>query len=437
MGERSIIYVFTATKWQNINFVPALALGPIDQLVVLVAERGGRFQHLDEQNAIVSAQGFAHAYREELKSKGINREPRVAIEQGPVLGVKTWRNKVGARLAGAPQNARIVFNYLSGPTDVKIGAWLALDDLARARKDLEIDRVAYDADSQLSWVDKDIVEPVGHRLSLASWLALAGRVETDGHREQRLVRQQQVDTRMGLIRAARTLAFEEFAGIAEPRQPVDEGWYMRLATRLQPNRPNDLLHLAGGDSALACAQRSEVTSFCRAFGEFMLQVGAAFGPEAEKSDSAAGLSPAVCRFLSSDWFEELVYAELRDRAPDAEVALDLKVTPASSIAGRNQFAVDVALLASNQLHIVEAKAHNPHTAGNERRTWIDQTHGYREALVGPGGYSSLAVAAKFDTASESREWARLRQVRIAAGWEEIDRELDELASAAQSSKGDV
>src|SRR5437660_593733 len=91
MDDRPIIYVFTATRWQNVNFVPALALGPIDRLVVLVAERGGRFKDLDEQNAIVSVHGFAQAYKQALDNKGINREPHVEIERGPILGVKIWR----------------------------------------------------------------------------------------------------------------------------------------------------------------------------------------------------------------------------------------------------------------------------------------------------------------------------------------------------------
>jgi hypothetical protein len=141
--------------------------------------------------------------------------------------------------------------------------------------------------------------------------------------------------------------------------------------------------------------------------------------------------------LSSDWFEELIYVELRKRTPEALVSLDLKITPASPIAVSNQFAVDISFLACNQLHIIEAKAQNPDTAARERRDWVDQTHGYREAVVGPGGYSVLALASKFDGGSEARDWARLRQVRIAAGWEEIDRELTSIAMAAQPSIADV
>jgi hypothetical protein len=206
---------------------------------------------------------------------------------------------------------------------------------------------------------------------------------------------------------------------------------------MQPNRRNDLHAIAAADSRLASAQGDDVRIFCTAFGDFAAQADTAFGSEARGDSLHPQPSPAACKFLSSDWFEELIYVELRQRTPGAEVALDLKVTPAASGTTGNQFAIDVSLLACNQLHIVEAKAQNPDTAAKERRAWVDQTHGYREAIVGPGGYAVLAAASKFDAISETRDWARLRQVRIAAGWEEIVRELDAIAMAARLPAADV
>lgn len=442
MDDRPIIYMFTATKWQNVNFVPAMVLGPIDRLVVLVGERGGRFRDLDEQDAIVSSHGFAEACRLEFDHRGINSAPQVLIERGPLTGVRLWRDKVMAKLAEAPPRARIVFNYLSGPTDVKIGAWLALDQLAGTRTDLLIDRVAYQADSRLAWFDRDTVEPAGHCVSLDSWLALSNRTEAGVDHDQRMKGEHGAERHSTLVETARRLAFQPFAGLRSPERPADEGWYTRLANRINQNTPVPLATIAAErDRRLPSANPADVREFCAAFGRFAVAVEAAIGTAkanfrdfpAHNDPAAPWCSGASFDFLRSGWFEELIYLELRQRAPQATIALNLKVTPRTSEKGNNQFEIDVAVLGNNQLHVIEAKAYNPDTADDARKSWIEQAQGYRESLVGPGGLCVLAMATKFHPNSEIREWARLRQVRIAAGWEEIDRALDDIARAVRPS----
>jgi hypothetical protein len=112
-----LVYVYTDTRWQVVKIVPALKLGQIDKFLILTARRGGLFKRVDDVNAERTHHAFISGNEHESARRGINAVVEASLLDGPLVGLKVWKTEIVRELTDAPQDATIVFNYLSGPTD--------------------------------------------------------------------------------------------------------------------------------------------------------------------------------------------------------------------------------------------------------------------------------------------------------------------------------
>lgn len=430
----TVVYVCAATRWQSVNLVPALAIGPIDRFLILSARRGGDFKITDAANSGRPQIQFADAFGYELARRGANKP--LALPQvltGPVVDIQGWRTKIREAIAALPQNSEIVVNYLSGPSDVKVAAWLALGDVAAARPDLRLRCVLYDPPagrqpSQLEWNEwqtpawQQRIEPVPHLISLGGWLRLHGFIETESESETREARQKAAHGSADLIRRHANLAFQT--------PGLWPGWLVEITGRIdtRPRSLTDLWELWKLDRDLVQVDSSVKNAAMLELNEIANQMRARFGEHgAKRLDRFQGGHDCIAYFRSG-WFEELIYLELCRRLEGApvQIALGLKTTVASD-PRRQPYELDVAVIGMNQLHIVECKALNRDASPKAHQQFVDRARSLNEDLVGPGGAMLLASATGVRPNAAIRSNAAERQIEFAAGWNEIDAALDRIA----------
>jgi hypothetical protein len=441
----TVIYVCTDTRWQSINLVPALAIGPIDRFLFLSARRGGDFHRADIAHAGRPQNQFIEAFDRERARQRVNHllEPGELLT-GPVVGVQHWREGILTALKTAPQGAEVIVNYLSGPSDVKVAAWLALQELASCRSDLRLRCVLYDPPagnqpSRLEWNEwngtgwQQRIEPVGHLISLEGWLCLHGFTEADS--ETRAAREALAMSLSPELDGLATLVFHN------PQLP--SGWFVEMSGAIKHGIPNNLNGLA--DSLVLGAEQRALRG---AIGD-LVTIAAAVKCKMEmhadtQPDTFSGPHDFI-EFFRASWFEMLVFLELKKRLPpgsqaqplfDLPICLAVAEEPAAKCeSGSKQdgsvYQLDVGIMANNQFHYVECKAHR--AASKKKRPMQNREHlnhlrRIKEDLVGPGGIALLASAVPNDEASATARYAEFGHLEFAAGWPAVCSALDRIVS---------
>lgn len=436
---RPLIYVMTATTWQNTNLAPLLELQAPERIVMLLAKRGGHFSQSNLNNARHSAQNFVTAWRLAMEERQERTNPQLRFITGDLQQVGHWRREILEALAdletGAPEGSEVLFNYLGGPSQVKIGTWLGLDDLAAQRPDLCVRKVAYGAGGTLHYVEADGAEntrKMKARISPDAWLATRGLCEPAAKHEARLRAEKNARAFHQITR--------DLAATCLNTPGLRPDWLTSLLPRCansgNGDRQFDLMELANRQEQLRNIPDTPLQAGIDRVAETLGNLGCRFsGLWAEGANLTVPGNGALAIWLKGGWFEEYVYLLMMDRVGHGNLCLNLELevcpqegdAPGMQVFG-NAREIDVAVFARTQMHAIECKAHDARS-DTALAPWRNQCIAIKDQLVGPGGRVCGFTTRPLAHDAGSRVFADKAGIMLAAGDAEIRAACDKLAEA--------
>ncbi len=441
--DRPLVYVMTATKWQAVNLAPLIEEGRLpDMLVMLVARSGGTGGDVDRREAEDPAMNFLQAWKilkEERQLSG-QPDPLTIVIEGNLQEIGHWRREIRERLdpveTGVPDGARILFNYQGGPSQVKIGAWLGLDDLAAARPDLTVERVGLAGGGRLLLYDdegRETSAPVSG-LTPRVWLALRGRYETEGARQARETREREA---RAFARQTRALAE---ACMKQDGMPPDWaiGVLSGLKAQAREDRIVNLFQRARSNSGRSLADVSN-QALRRAIGVLagaLNDLSARFpGVHVNGQNLTIPAHSPAREWLAGGWLEDFVYNQMVQRCGTARVLLDLNlqerghdVAAEKNLQGVKARQIDVAVMGATQMYAIECKAHARRNRGPDgTRQMLDQCVAISNAVIGQFGLVQAVTTRPFTEESPVPFFAANAGIGLASGWDEIQAACDRIA----------
>ncbi len=437
-----LVYVTIATKWQNINLVPALNIPPAHTLVVLLCRRGTAFEAENLVHAEQSVQNFIDAYKLQSSRLQQHREPRPLLAEGPVESVAYWRKRIVDLLVdmerGAPKRATIVFNYLGGPSDAKIGTWMGLDDLGQERPDLTIRRVAYSANGELLWRKEDDSESrelVVNRIEPDAWFALHGWLEPEKLHAARINAEKLTYRHRGLTHLIANACFSS--------QGLPSGWLVNLFCSIDAKSTRvDLWELAMKNKFLKKLPNRPLGEAIHQTANLIAQLDKRFhGVRVDETIISFEPATGLAKWLKTDWFEEYIYLLMGSRVGYENVALNTRLEKRArskdeetKLSGTPATEIDVAVFGRSQMHVIECKAFTSGalvTSKSRIRTWVNQCLRLKNELVGPGGSVFGFTTLTLPKSSPTPKFAADLNIGLAWTNKEYESAADKIAMACR------
>jgi hypothetical protein len=434
-SKRTTWYVFTSTRWQMVNLLPAAAIGlnKIDHLLILLGKSSGSAaRQVDRQHAELPRAAIVQAMSRENRASEL---PAATLEGDPD-DMNHWRRAVPEFFAARPGPLEIIFNYTGGPKDVSIGVLLGLQDLARDRDDIAVRFVAKHA-RHITWPFENVREPVTagrNTISLDAYLLAHGYRELAP--DQRAARERKALHGEALTRK---LAQEVFSG---DNQAVIDG-RLNLLNMLKPQFANDLPGMAREAAEKAARSKGfptgtldrELLAFASWLAEALTRAEGV-----ERQGSKLRLSATAQKRLRGDWFEDWIWLRARDALASLGAGIHLGLILGDAHDGRprqgeQDLEIDVAIFCGDQLHAIECKTGKPGGLQQE----LDHLAHVKDSVLGPYGNAWLWRARELPSAggaeaddgvvglAKSYAIAERLRLRVAAGASEIEAELRFLA----------
>lgn len=439
--DKTTWYVFTSTRWQMVNLLPAAAIGldKIHRLLILVPKSGrGASPDVDKQHAELPKAAIIQAMHLEKKT-GAKLDAN-ALE-GDLDDIGHWRRVVPEFFAARPGPLEIIFNYTGGTKDVSIGVLLGLQELARDRDDITVRFVAKHA-HHMTWPFENIREPVApgrNTVSLDAYLLAHGYREFAP--EQRQAREREALRREALTRE---IAEQVFSG-----GDAATDAHISLLNGLTAQTFNDLPGMTVKVAEAVARSRGYPTgSLDRGLLDFTTWLAEALAKTkgAERSGSKLHISAPMKKFLGGDWFEDWLWLRAHHTLASsaAEVHLDVTLSDTHDEAlqrGEKDMQIDVGIFCGDQLHAIECKT----GVSNDIQKELDHLARVKDAVIGPFGKAWLMRARALqsakvgdangaDTPAKSYAMAKRLGLQIAAGASEIEAVCGALPKLAESSR---
>jgi len=448
----SNIYIMTNTEWHNVNIAVLQELPNPDLIVILVPlseselKDGNLRNHRERQ-----AMNFKRAWHLVLLERQVQEKPKVKVIVKPLEGIEHWRKAIVDCLkdieTGAARNASVTFSYISGPSQVKIGCWLGLDDLARQRPDLTIRRAAYEATGHLRFYDSSGEEPkkeIRQDMSPEVWLAARGFHEYEEAREKRHKNEEDARKFAKTTRELGKLCFESYHTIG-----LGSGWLANVLRELRAHQTRPVTYRLDQVTRKASAlkRRENPEALDTGLTRLVTILGGLTerfpGVELNKQDSSLTVpkksASGLGTWLTGGWFEEFIYLLMTDRVGKDALRLNMELRAeglddeeSKILKDNSARELDIVVMGKSQMHVIECKASGygySKASGLEKPgKWREQCVGIRKDMIGPRGRIHLFSTNYFARNNVTRKFFEMQGITLASNLAEIKAACDRLAA---------